>query len=70
MKVKELIEKLQKLNPGHDVKVIAYNESACCNKKCNVIDANESAYYRNINDNDLYHYVIILRISNESKRAD
>lgn len=53
MKVKELIDKLQKLNPEYDVRVVAYNE------KCNVTDASESAYYRNINDNDLYHYVVI-----------
>lgn len=59
MKVKELINKLQKLNPQYDVKVVAYNENACCSKKCNVTDANESAYYRNINDSNLYHYVVI-----------
>lgn len=59
MKVKELIYKLQKLNPEHDVKVVAYNESAHCSKKCNVTDANESAYYKNINDSELYHYVIL-----------
>lgn len=49
MKVKELIEKLQKLNSEHDVKVVAYNENARCSKKCNITDANESAYYRNVN---------------------
>ena len=59
MKVKELIDKLQKLNPDHDVKVVAYNENARCDKKCNVTEVGESAYYRNINDNDLYHYVVI-----------
>lgn len=59
MKVKELIDKLQKLNPEYDVKVVAYNENAGCSKKCNVTDAHESAYYRNINDSDLYHYVVI-----------
>ena len=59
MKVKELIDKLQKLNHEHDVRVVAYNENARCSKKCNVTDANESAYYRNVNDNELYHYVIL-----------
>lgn len=59
MKVKELIDKLQKLNPEHDVKVVAYNENACYYKKCNVTDAGELAYYRNINDNDLYHFAVI-----------
>lgn len=59
MKVKELIDKLQKLNPEHDVKVVAYNESAGCSKKCNVIDAGESAYYKNVNDNEPYHYVML-----------
>jgi hypothetical protein len=59
MKVKELIEKLQSLNHEYDVKVVAYNENAQCSKKCNITDASESAYYRNINDNDLYHYVVI-----------
>lgn len=59
MKVKELIDKLQKLNPEHDVKVVAYNENACCNKKCNITEAFELAYYKNINDNELYHYVML-----------
>lgn len=59
MKVKELIDKLQKLNSEYDMKVVAYNENAGCSKKCNIIDANESAYYKNVNDNELYHYVIL-----------
>lgn len=59
MKVKELIDKLQKLNSEHDVKVVAYNENARCSKKCNVTDAGESAYYKNVNDNEPYHYVIL-----------
>ena len=59
MKVKELIDKLQKLNPEHDVKVVAYNENSGRSKKCNITEARESAYYRNINDNDLYQYVVI-----------
>ena len=59
MKVKELIEKLQKLNPENDVKIVAYNEHAGCSKKCNITDANESAYYKNMSDNELYHYVIL-----------
>lgn len=59
MKVKELIEKLQKLNPEHDVKVVAYNENARCSKKCNVTEAYESAYYRNINDSELYQHVML-----------
>ncbi len=59
MKVKELIEKLQKLNPDYDVKVVAYNENAKCSKKCNITEAFESAYYKNINDNELYHYVML-----------
>lgn len=28
MKVKELIDKLQKLNPEYDVRAVAYNENA------------------------------------------
>lgn len=59
MKVKELIEKLQMLNSEYDVKIVAYNENARCSKKCNVTDASESAYYRNANDNELYHYVLL-----------
>lgn len=59
MTVKELIDKLQKLNPEHDVKVVAYNESAGCSKKCNITDAKESAYYKNVNDKEPYHYVIL-----------
>ena len=59
MKVKELIDKLQKLNPENDVKIVAYNEHAGCSKKCNITDANESAYYKNMSDNELYHYVIL-----------
>ena len=59
MKVKELIEKLQKLNLEHDVKVVAYNETAGCSKKCNITDANESAYYKNMSDNELYYYVVL-----------
>jgi len=59
MKVKELIEQLLKLNPEYDVKVVAYNENAGCSKKCNVVDVNESAYYKNVNDNELYHYVLL-----------
>lgn len=59
MKVKELIEKLQKLNPEYDVKVVAYNENACCDKKCSITEAYESSYYKNINDNELYHYVML-----------
>lgn len=59
MKVKELIEKLQKLNSEYDVKVVAYNENAGCSRKCNITEAFESAYYKNMNDNDLYHYVML-----------
>lgn len=51
MKVKELTDKLQKLNPEHDVKIVAYNENVRCDKKCNTTDASESAYYKNVNDN-------------------
>lgn len=54
-----VVHKLQKINSEHDVKVVAYNENAGCSKKSNVTDAHESAYYRNINDNETYHYVIL-----------
>lgn len=59
MKVKELINKLQKLNPEYDVKIVAYNENAECDKKCNITEAGESAYYKNVNDNEPYHYVML-----------
>ena len=59
MKVKELIDKLQKLNYEYDVKVVAYNENAGYSKKCNIKEAFESAYYKNINDNELYPYVML-----------
>lgn len=59
MKVKELIDKLQKLNPEYDVKIVAYNENAEYSKKCNITEAGESAYYKDVNDNELYHYVIL-----------
>ena len=59
MKVKELVEKLLTLNQEYNVELIAYNEHARFDCRCDVVNARESLYYKNINDVEPYHYVVV-----------
>lgn len=59
MKVKELVEKLLTLNQEYNVELITYNEHARLDCRCDVVNARESLYYKNINDAEPYHYVVV-----------
>lgn len=72
MKVKELIEKLQKLNPEHDV-MIAVKESRMFHEykveyKCDITDASDSVCYTHKKDSsNLWLQPIVLLNFERSK---
>ena len=74
MKVKELIEKLQKLNPEHDV-MIALKESRMFHEykveyKCDITDANDSVGYSKDSSRLFLQPIVLLNFERSKVMAE